>query len=1142
MASLMGLISGNILELNTIRYKLLGVVGGGGSSIVYMAKPVGVASSSHVMVKEFFPHGFDIMRVPDGPAAGSLIVPPAHKDRFSRIMKRVAQESIIAKSLRNDRAGIVNGENAFEHQKTNSPWLIEYSDPIEANGTVYTVIDTKSGETLKGLMHRRFFENKDFVYICDCIKKILDALEHIHMHGYLHLDIAPDNIFVPEYKAGFSEVMHVHLLDFNSALKKGTTPDDWLSSYKEGYTAPELYSYSTKPADLDDTADLYSVAAIFFELLVDKKLKRTDRGSFNSWKITQESGSLEGATNLLVDATNEFLLRGIEKVASCRFQSVTEMRDAVENLITLSKRKILCSGQRFNPAFGHFVGMSDYIEQIDIALENSNHVYIEGVGGIGKTELAKKYADDNSHKFDIIQFVTYDGNLMSTVGRELRFHNYDEDTYAAMYMEAIQIAALNDKERDNKIVEKLFDDKLRFLREHIERILIIVDNYNVASDDHFSRFIPGNYKTIFTSRVEHKANSVVVSGMSDEHEVLALFSRYYSRGEVKSEEVPVILEIGKRVHWHTMTIELLAAALSETDDTIESMLMRLKGGITGIGAYAEIDKQEFAANEREQAVSSHVRNLFCMSAILDNENLAFIMTNMAIAPYEGLYRSDFYEWVLSERYQGNKDEADKDLSRLKKLRWVQFQFDGVTGKQKLLLHAIISDIANDELKPNSETCYSLIFAMVGYAKECGRRTYIEQNASLKMMALACQRINDETDTAAHLYCSAARLNCAIARYDNALLLFLRALAVNEKLPGFAHQEIAAIYSDIAGTYDSMGDYCKALEWYAKASLVYENVPYLNRMDSAAIYNNMALVYFNQSDYAMAMELYNKALVICVNEQGEEHQLAATAYNNMAGIYDRMGNYIKALELYSQALEIRKNLLGFEHPYTANTYNNMAGTYSRLGDYAKALELYSTALYIRERVLGADHPSTAATYNNMASVYNRLGDYDKALELYSKDLDICKKVHGLKHPDTATSLNNIAGMFYNLGEYRKALELFLMVMDIRKDVLGFDHPDTATTYNNMALVYSGLGDYNKALELYAKDLAISEKAFGLEHPSIATNYSNVALTYYDQGKYKSALEWFEKALAIREKALGTGHPETVETYDIIALVNERLLSQ
>jgi tetratricopeptide (TPR) repeat protein/serine/threonine protein kinase len=1024
--SLFGLIPNNILTLNARKFKIIDVAGGGGSSIVYLAQSVDDESGGYVMIKELYPHNCGIQRVTIEPEIGVLKIDPKYQDKFIKIKNRAILESGTAKILRNDRSNATEDSDGSSSSVSNNPWFLEYSDPIEANGTLYTIIETKSGKTLKSLIdtNRDFFNDKGFVFICELMLKILDALEHVHLKGYLHLDIAPDNIFIPEYKKGFIEIIHVHTIDFNSALLKGTEPEGWISSYKEGYTAPEVEDSRTEIVDLNEATDLYSVTAVFFELLVGRKLKGSDRGSFSSWKLTRKSGMLEGATNLLIAATNRFLLKGIEKTRDLRFQNVAEMQEELRKLIRMSERKILRNTQKFNPAYGHFTGMEEYLMQLANALDAGNYVYIEGIGGIGKTELAKKYAEENRNKYDIIQLITYDGSLLSTIARELKFHNYDEDTYAVEYKKALQDTIINDSELDEKINKKLFLDKLGILEEHNEKILIIIDNYNVASDDDFDLFISGIHKVIFTSRIEHNAKKerkVVISGISDEENVLALFGTYYGERKITKEDEPVIIEIGKWALGHTMTIELVAAALSANDDRIESMFERLRDGITDIGAYAEIDKQELTVSERELTVSAHIKKLFDISGVLSNAKYEFIMVNMAIVPLEGMLKSVFYDWALLDWYKNNKNEADHDINTLKKHRWLQISMDDVTEKHTLSLHALVSDIINAELKPDSNKCASLLAAMIGYSEDCKRKTYIEQHNGISLIEQACARISDDTEITGKLYRCMALLNDSLARYDISIKWYTKALNTIRRALGEEHPLTANIYNDMASVYSRCGFYDEALE------------------------------------------LHEIALAIRLRLFGTQHRAVATSYNNIASIHNKMGNPDEALVWLEKDLAICESSPVTDDPEIASTYISMGNSMCIKGYYDKALELYTKAFDIRRLIFGSVSPEISVVLNNMALALCSLKEYDKALELYAQDHSIILKVFGPDSPALATNYINVGLLDYHQGDYNSTLEWLEKAFPIREKALGLRHPDTGSLCDFIAKVYDMVGKHEKAQE-------------------------------------------------------------------------------
>ena len=61
------------------------------------------------------------------------------------------------------------------------------------------------------------------------------------------------------------------------------------------------------------------------------------------WKLNDKSGYLAGASNLLVDKTNAFLEKGLDKTSSERFENIDEMREAIKELKKLNTELELAS-------------------------------------------------------------------------------------------------------------------------------------------------------------------------------------------------------------------------------------------------------------------------------------------------------------------------------------------------------------------------------------------------------------------------------------------------------------------------------------------------------------------------------------------------------------------------------------------------------------------------------------------------------------------------------------------------------------------------------------------------------------------------------------------------------------------------------
>jgi CHAT domain-containing protein/Tfp pilus assembly protein PilF len=380
----------------------------------------------------------------------------------------------------------------------------------------------------------------------------------------------------------------------------------------------------------------------------------------------------------------------------------------------------------------------------------------------------------------------------------------------------------------------------------------------------------------------------------------------------------------------------------------------------------------------------------------------------------------------------------------------------------------------------------------------------------------------------------ADLYRALGDYATAEPLFKRALAIYEKALGPEYPGVAIILNNLALLYKAIGDYATAESLHKRALAIREKAVGPEHPDVATSLGNLAGIYYSLGDYATAGSLYKRVLAIYEKALGPKHPDVATSLNNLAVIYITLGDYATAEPLYKRALAIYENVLGSEHPDIAQSLNNLASLYEILGDYAKAEPLYKRALAIRENALGPEHPDVADSLNTLAMLYKTLGNYAKAIPIAKRALEIHEKAFVAEHPDVATSLNNLALLYNALGDYAKAEPLYKRALAIYENVLGPKHPDVATSLNNLALLYDSLGNYAKAEPLYKRALAIREKTLGPEHPSVAASLNNLAPLYKSLGDYAKAEPLFKRALAIREKTLGPEHPDVADSLNNLAV--------
>lgn len=360
------------------------------------------------------------------------------------------------------------------------------------------------------------------------------------------------------------------------------------------------------------------------------------------------------------------------------------------------------------------------------------------------------------------------------------------------------------------------------------------------------------------------------------------------------------------------------------------------------------------------------------------------------------------------------------------------------------------------------------------------------------------------------------------------------------------EEISLASPGIARWLDRMGYYLNHRGRYVAASPVLrmalamrEKLLGPEHPDTAQTLVNLAYNFHHQARYVEAEPLLKRALTIQVQALGQEHAEPALTMNALALLLRDQGKYTEAEALYQQALAIRERVLGPEHPETAQSLSNLAWLYRNQGRYAEARPLYERSLAIREKALGPMHPETATSLNGLALLYQREKNYDQARVLYERVLQIREQTLGPSHQHTAQSLNSLANLYLTQDKLAQAEPLLRRALRIREEALGGEHRDTAQNYQSLGSLAQTQKQYREAEDLYQKALGIREHVLGAEHPATATSLHALGMLAKEQGRYAVAREYLQRALAVRERVLGMEHEETRKTREGLANVVEKL---
>ena len=159
----------------------------------------------------------------------------------------------------------------------------------------------------------------------------------------------------------------------------------------------------------------------------------------------------------------------------------------------------------------------------------------------------------------------------------------------------------------------------------------------------------------------------------------------------------------------------------------------------------------------------------------------------------------------------------------------------------------------------------------------------------------------------------------------------------------------SVYSD--------GRYKEAEKVFAQVKKSREKELGPEHPDTLTSMDNLASTYTEQGRWREAEELGVLVFETRKRVLGPEHPDTLMSIANLAWTFWNQGRWKKAEELGVQVSETRQRVLGPEHPDTLTSMDNLAWTYTDQGRWKEAEELGVLVLKTRKRVLEPEHPST-----------------------------------------------------------------------------------------------------------------------------------------------------------------------------------------
>jgi Tetratricopeptide repeat/NB-ARC domain len=293
-------------------------------------------------------------------------------------------------------------------------------------------------------------------------------------------------------------------------------------------------------------------------------------------------------------------------------------------------------------------------------------------------------------------------------------------------------------------------------------------------------------------------------------------------------------------------------------------------------------------------------------------------------------------------------------------------------------------------------------------------------------------------------------------------------------------------------------------------------------------SNLGLDFGLVNDYSTARNMEQEVLESQSNAADVQPDEILTTWGRLAWAARLGGDYTEAVDISKDAWDYGRERLGSRHYATLGAANafTVALRRTELRDRERSLAIARQVLEQCTRAFGDHHPLTMAASISLSNFLRTTGYLDEALALAETTSDAFAAVYGEEHPYHHGSLGNLAVLWRATGQIDRARRLNETAFAGLESQLGPDNLNALIVAINIASDLKNFGEYTQACTLGESTLTRLRNVMGSDHPVTLGCAANLALDRRAVGASEEADDLLADTLGRYRRTLGTDHPDVV----------------
>ncbi|MCI5057761.1 MAG: tetratricopeptide repeat protein [Flavobacteriales bacterium] len=780
------------------------------------------------------------------------------------------------------------------------------------------------------------------------------------------------------------------------------------------------------------------------------------------------------------------------------------------------------------PTESTFLDRPELLAQIDHRFKEKKGikaVALVGLGGVGKTTLARQYAQQQKGVVWEINAETH-GTLVRSFEKlaEALSKTEDDKKILREYQEI-----KNSTEKEEKIIQ--------FVKERLKthpNWVLLFDNVEKFSD--IQRYFPqdfvtwGEGKIILTTRdstIQNNKhiNEMIQIGELTSEQKLNLFSKIMNQEKTSSFtpsqmiETTVFLE---KVPPFPLDVSVAAFYLNATNIPYETYLENLmtygqdfekvqKNLLKEAGDYTKT-RYGIITLSLQKLLNIHkdFADLLLFVNLLDSQDIPVDLlkqykNNHIVENF--IYTLKKYSLITSEDHLTPNISIHRSTQEIS-LTYLTKILD--LKNNQGVLHEITNVLKKNMADVGDKFDYSRMKFLRSHGEKFLSHSDLLSNASKAAVA-------SELGTV-HLY---------LSNFEKAQFLLEESIAELKKLN---NESYARILENLGNLYTNLGAYKKAQSMCEEALEIYKKNASKNYVGIARALAYLGNACKGLEDYKKTINFYMQSLEIYNKVLLKNYAGKGWVLERIGDVYQVLGDYKKAIDFYRQSLEVFNKMLPKNHVRIGWLLTLMGSVYQELGDYKKAIDSLEQSFEIYEKYLSESHVYVGWASIFLGDTYRELGYYKKAKDLFEKSLKIHNKNFSETHPAVAWSLLSLGNAYKELGDYKKAKNLFEKSLILYRKIFPDSHIKVAVASGRLGSVYGDLGMYVTAINLLKKCLITYERHYGKSHIKTARILRDLGHVCYLKGSLEEAENFFTKAMDIFQNH---SHPNLYMVFEDLA---------